>query len=834
MIRLILLGALLFTCGFLHAQISGRVLNEKGEPLPFASVYVKGTSIGTNTNTEGFFQLEVPEGAQQIVFQFLGYKTETRQVASGDEVLEVQLQSQNLELETVEVSANEEDPAYPIIRKAIEKRNYYRDLIPSYRCQTYIKGLQKILDAPEKVLGQEIGDLEGALDSNRQGIVYLSESESVYHFQAPNNRKEVMLSSKVSGDSRGFSFNRASFLDIRFYQNDLDIVRSMVSPIANSAFFYYKFRLEGTFLDEDGRLINKIRVIPKRKADPVFAGHLYITEDLWNIYGANLYATGQNLKLPVIDTLRIQQQYVPIEAPDRWLPLTQALEFRVKVFGFDFYGYFNSQFSEYTLNPEFPNNFFGGEVFRVEDGAQDKNLSYWDSIRPMPLTIEERSDYVRKDSLQRIRESKPFRDSMDLIDNKFGWSDILFGYTWRNSYERKFLTVNAPLSTVAFNSVQGWFGSLDIDYRHYQDEDYNRYLAIDPRIQYGFADEQIRADVSVAYRFNRQNYARIELEGGRRVAQFNENEPVSIMANNIYSLWLKENYLRLYDKQFGRIGYQQELVNGVFMNVGLEYADRRGLLNQSDYSFAERDKDYFANLPGLDVRVPLEDQLQEFDRSRTVQFDLAFRVRIQQKYWQYPNRKFLLGSRFPDIWVRYRKGISGIGNSDVQYDRLSMSLEEDYSLGVVGEIEVFAEAGSFLNENPRLAFMDRYQFIDNNLAVGDPNRYLRGFLAMPFYRYTTNNAWVQLHAEHHFNGFILDKLPLLNQLGWSTVLGASAVWLSEQPLAFPSEPDQWYGEVNLGIDNIGIGILRIFRVDVVASFEDGKYDKTDLVVGIKL
>ena len=70
-----------------------------------------------------------------------------------------------------------------------------------------------------RFLDKNLGDLGGTLDSNRQGIVYLSESEAKLYYQKPDQKKEEMISSKVSGNDNGFSFNRASLMDFDFYEN---------------------------------------------------------------------------------------------------------------------------------------------------------------------------------------------------------------------------------------------------------------------------------------------------------------------------------------------------------------------------------------------------------------------------------------------------------------------------------------------------------------------------------------------------------------------------------------------------------------------------------------
>lgn len=58
----------------------------------------------------------------------------------------------------------------------------------------------------------------------------------------------------------------------------------MIWPIGDNAFNYYKYKLEGTFQDENNLMINKIKVIAKRDAEPVFEGYIYIFADSWAIY----------------------------------------------------------------------------------------------------------------------------------------------------------------------------------------------------------------------------------------------------------------------------------------------------------------------------------------------------------------------------------------------------------------------------------------------------------------------------------------------------------------------------------------------------------------------
>lgn len=812
---------LLFFQTFLTAQITGRILDAGGEPLPFASVYIQGSSKGATSNVEGNFVLDLAPGNYQLVFQYVGYKQQIREVNLGNEPieLEVVMEKESVELAEVVVRADGEDPAYRVIRKAIEKRKYYLEQVETYSCDVYIKGNIKFLNAPEKFLGQEIGDLDGNLDSNRQGIIYLSESEAKLYFKQPDKYKEIMKSTKVSGNDNGFGFNQASEMDFNLYRNYSLYNRQIISPIASNALGYYRYRLEGTLYDEEGRLINKIEVIPKRSEDPVYRGYIYIIEDLWNIQTADLTLMSDAMKIPGLDSLNIRQQYVPVEEPDVWRIFSQTIDFQAGLFGFKLRGVFTAIYSEYEVDPQLPDDFFDNEIFTVEEQANDRTLEYWSQTRPIPLTEEEEVDYVKKDSLQEVRKSKPYLDSVDAKNNKFKPLDLLFGYNYQRSYRKEYFSFGSPLATIQFNTVQGWNGDLNFSFRKNFDDYSMRWYAIQPKLNYGFSDKQLRASAAFTYNFNRTHFTRLSLSGGRTTAQFNDSNPIGKTLNTLATIGFRENYMKIYDKEFVGLDFRTELANGIFLTGSVEYTGRRALVNNSDYSLIKNDdKFYRSNNP-----LAPDDFSPAFEDHDAFLLNLNIRFRINQRFSKYPGRKYLEGSKWPDLWLIYKKGMAAFG-SDVNYDLLAVQLRDMYiPAGVWGRTAVRVEAGAFLNKN-RLQFMDFQHFNGNRIFVATPARYSFSFLQLPYYDYSTDDAFVEAHLQHYFEGFILDKLPAVRKLGWMIVAGAKYLKTTEQP---------FYSEFSLGIDNIGIGALRLFRFDGVVSYTQRDWD-LGFVLGIKL
>ena len=273
---------LLFAQNFI---IEGKVSDNQNQAIPFATVFVKGTTIGTSANKDGFFTLKLTSGSKDLIFSAVGFKQLIKPTfINQDLTINVSLSPEIFELKDVIVKSGGEDPAYDIIRKAIKERKNYLNQKSAYTCDVYIKGIQRLLKAPEKFFGRDVGTVtsEIGLDSNRTGIIYQSESQSILSYLPPKNYREEMISSKVAGGNRSFSFNRATDLLLNFYENfqewDGLSNRPFISPIADNALFYYNYKLIGSTV-ENGELINKIELLPKRGYDPAYRGFIYIVED---------------------------------------------------------------------------------------------------------------------------------------------------------------------------------------------------------------------------------------------------------------------------------------------------------------------------------------------------------------------------------------------------------------------------------------------------------------------------------------------------------------------------------------------------------------------------
>ena len=820
MLRKLLGLILLLAVSQTYSQITGEVKDEKGNPLPYVNIYTETGSKGTTTNEEGIYELKISEnGTYTLVYQFLGYKTQKKKVNAESFPIEINitLQSESTSLDEVTVEGGE-DPANAIIRNAIKLREINAEKLESFTADFYSRGLWRIKNAPEKILGQDVGDLGGGLDSTRSGIVYLSETISEIAYQKPDDFKEKIIASKVSGDDNGFSLNSAQEAYFSFYENTLEINSEIISPIAEYAFNYYRYKLEGTFFDDRGNMINKILVTPKRKGDRVFSGYIYIVEDLWQIYGVELTTTGIAIQVPPIEEIVFRQNYKYSEENDLYIQISQSVDFSFKIFGIGGNGRFTAVYSNYDFSPEFDRNSFGREILSFADQANKKDSLYWQDVRPVPLTSEEIEDYVRKDSIQEIRSTKTYKDSVDSVENKFGLTDIFFGYTYKNTWKNQTFSISPPIAGVTFNTVQGWNTNVGINYTKRTGEDEENYWRLYSNLSYGLSEERFRINGRFEKKFNNYSKPYLRIEGGVSAEQINNREPISPLLNNATTIFFERNYLKLYEKSFIGAAYAQEVVNGLRLFNEVSWENRQALINNTDHVIINwDDRTYTSNNP----LEPDNFGSIPFEEHSLFKLNFIADISFGQKFMSYPNGKYNIDNpKYPNLTLGWEKGFGG-SEKKYNFDQFKAAVSQTLKLGNKGQFEYLINGGIFSNAE-EISLVDYRHFNGNQTRIGFGS-YVGKFNLMPYYNFSTNDNYAEFHAEHDFQGWALGKLPLINKLNFNLVLGAHLLTTAER------NP---YTEYSVGLDNLGFGKYRFLRLDYVVSEFNGKRDGA-FIFGLK-
>jgi hypothetical protein len=825
------LYAILSLKAALAGRVSGSVTDAKGAILPYASVYIKGGSAGTITNNRGKYFLDLPPGSYTIICQYVGYARQEKTVSVGTEpvTLNFELSLQQTSMKEIVVRAGAEDPAYEIIRHAIKKRKSYENPLDSFTCEAYIKALVKSRSLPSKFMGKTFKDEDRkqmGVDSEGRGILYLSESLTKISFKKPAKLKLEVISGRESG-SNGYGFNFPTFID--FYSNNVSVFipqfspRGYVSPIADGALNYYRYKYLGSFF-EDGKEINQIQVIPKRKYEPLFSGTINITEGDWRIHSLDLMLLKES-QLEILDTFTIKQIHTPVTR-DIWRTQNQVVYFVLKKFGLDITGNFLDVYSNYNLVPSFKKKYFNNVIVKYDTAVNKKSIAYWDSVRPVPLEPEEIADYIKKDSIYRSEQdssfTKHFTDSLRKAQGRITVPKLLFTGVTRSDYDpyRPFSYTVLPLITSAtYNTVQGLVFNAEVQLKQ-ENKTTGRTVEFIPHLQYGFSNTRLNAWGTLNLSKRKFQYdpdggaasrSSWSLAGGRRVSQFNADNPISPLVNEIYTLFFRDNYMKLYENYFGNIQYRVRFDNGLRITGSFLYEDRIPLNNTSDFSFfGSQDKEFTPNYPFEQISAP-------FPRHQAVIAGAEIRFRPGQRYIEFPDNKFAIGSKYPTLALSYHKGIDNLLGSDVDYDKWQFSVWDDVNFKLRGMLKYRFDIGGFLNS--RKVYIQDYQHFNGNQTIF-ASPYLNSFQLAPYYANSTIAAFYAVgHVEHHFNGMLTNKVPLLKSLNWNLVAGSNAFYVNRS---------NNYVEIFGGLENI----FKIFRFDVVASYLNGKTGQIGIRLGM--
>lgn len=797
-----------------HAtRVGGVVTDPSGSPIPFASVYVKGTTLGTVANGVGEYTLELAPGSYTLVCQHIGYVRQEKQVElrGGESTADFRLELEKLSMKEIVVRPGGEDPAYAIMRSAIARREYHRSQVQSYACRVYVKGLIRLRGYPKSLFGQRIAFDDA--DTSRERIVYLSETVADYSFSQPDRERIEVVSTRVSGNSNSFGFGDPRNID--FYQNNVVLSKALnprgfISPLADRALSHYRFRYLGAFF-EDGAMVSKVEVIPKRPYEPLFKGVINIVDEEWNIHSLDLELV-KTSQLEFLDRVRVVQEYVPVSKGVRMLQ-NQTVFPAFKQFGFDADGHFTSVFSGYDIEPGFAKRHFGSVAIRYAPGSNKLGRAYWDSIRPLPLLDEEQVDFRRKDSLETLRKNPAYLDSLDRLQNKLTPVGlILSGQTFSRRSKGFSWSYEPLLNALGFNTVEGW--NLRISPTFNKEISESRRLTVSPLLRYGFNNRRFNASVAMRYRFGNGLVNDLSLAGGKRVFQFNNDNPIPQVNNTTNTLLYGNNFMKIYEARFGEVRYQRRLGRGLTVQAGVEFQSRMPLENTDTTTYwGGRGRK-----PKFTPNYPVEIAQSNFKPHQAFVAGITLRYRPGTRYIELPDRTINLGSRYPLFVLNIDRGVQGVFGSDVDFSRWRFSIQDDLNLKLAGELRFKAAIGGFIG--PVKAEIPDYQhFNGNRVLTAGP--YLNTFQLAPYYANSTMDPFFSiLHLEHRFNGALTNKIPGIRSLNLRLVTGLNA---------FVVDRDRRYIDFFFGIDNV----LKVLRFDYYFAYTaEGFFDR-GVKIGIR-
>lgn len=748
--------------------VSGRISDDKG-PVPFASVYLENSTYGVVSNEAGKYFLQLDPGKYTLMVENFGYETVRKEIEMTDHDLTVDfhLKAGAKELEEAVVKGKKEDPAYPIIRKAIANRKLNGRKPEELAYDLYSK---LSLEVENLKLPDSLKDL-----NYTKTRVNFIESFSRVYFEAPDHYHEKRkayrdLADKYSGSkvtlSFGYEYNWAKQMEVNpylygvkpeelvfdLYENMVDLPvlseRPYLSPIAGTALISYKYRFIETFL-EDGVLVHKIQVIPRNKAGNLFNGTVYIRDDNFAFQAIDLKLNP--LSLVFFDDFNVIQRYSQLNDSTRVVSRQEFFYNTSDSRHLTKIGHTLLMYSNIVEGEKYPENEFKGAEILYTDEAEEQDSVFWERLRPIKLKPIEMEYVHTQDSIRTYHLSDEYLMYQDSIVNHVGFWDItLNGIYHRNRNKKTSFSIDALLSQVRPFAVGGYRHRLGGSFS----KEWTKANAIRTYqyFDYGVLNKDVRGGVDIAYTYLPKKFGAIKVGYDNGYTFVNNYESIS-------ASFSRSNYVARIDY---RLGTRLEIINGLYMDVTTKLEQYKSI---EGLTLSRWSGELFGGL----------NQPQAFTNYSDAIIDLRLRYVFGQKFVMKPYKKEIIPGEHGELNLQYKKGLPKLFNSTVNYDFIELVYKDRFKFRNFGTSAVKVHTGSFINDaSVRLTNRKFFRGSDK-FFFSDP---LRSFQLLGPSISTTHN-YFQAQYIHHFNGTLLNKVPLLKYLRIQAVGGAGVLRIRE-------------------------------------------------------
>ena len=768
------------------------------EPLPFVAVKLSGTPVKTSTDVEGKFSISSETPSDSVVFSYVGYVRQAIRIKRGmAQNLNVFLGSDTKMLDGITVVPGE-NPALIILRKVIKNKDKNnKDKLDAYQYSVYNKIEFDLNDIPPKAKNEKLlKSVKFMFDyidsSNVKEKPYLplmlSEAVSDFYFKKdPHFKKEVIKGTKISGvqDKSVSQFMGEMYLSVNIYKNNVLVFdRNFVSPISDNGTFYYRYILvDSMFIDN--HWCYQISFRPKRKQELLFDGNMWIADTSFAMKRFEM-SIANDANINYVHTLNVIHDYTLVDSA--WMLKKERLviDFKLQKKQAGFYGRKTTYYSDFVINKPKPDDFYSKtDNLIVTDDAMKKDDEFWKNARQDSLTKTEGKIYEMVDSLQHLRIYKTWQDVVMLFYS--GYKN--FGY-WELGPYYNMLSYNL------YEDVRLRVGGRTSDKfsKRYEFSGYTAYGTRDEKFKFGAAYRGYitKKPRQLVYLNYKNDY---EIIGQSQYSLTSDNILTSLFRRHpIKALTNVEQY---------QVGYEFEPFKGFNNKIFLTHRVLRPLGDPYAYTKADGDTGYLSSI-------------------KTSEIKFVTRFAWDEKYIEGTFSRTSTGTRWPIVQIEYTPGLKGVLNSDYSYHKLYINIDDRIRMTPFGYLNYVLEAGKIWGAVP---YPLMFQHPGNETYIYD----WASYNMMNYYEFASDQ-FAAISLYHHFDGFFLNKIPLMRKLKWREVLTAKWLFGLADPanakiLNFPSTLNTFtkgpYYEVGAGIENI----FRIFRIDAFwrLSYIDSEY-----------
>lgn len=791
-----------------QTKVSGYVFDESNQPIPFASVIFKGSTIGTITNEDGRFYLESDENWDVLEISFLGYELQSYKIPKRVNYdLKFTLKEEAATLDAVVIVTGKqskkasENPAIRILKKIWErKRQNGLKQFKQYEYDQYEKvefdlnTIDSALIKSKLFRGMEFVFEE--VDTSRvTGKTYLPIflNESVKKVSGDNEldkKREDLIGNKNSGFSNNqiiIDFIDDLYSDYNVYDNYLKFFdKSFVSPLSRTGVQTYNYVLSDSALI-DNKWCYNIIYYPRRKNELTFKGDFWVNDSTYAIKEINLQAS-KSANINWVKEIYIEQEFDVLNDSlflikrDYFLS-DFALNKKEKSRGV--YGKRTTLYDNYKFDIPKDPKYYDVEVYNFDADVYNREDDFWQKNRLEALNKDEKGVYTMLDTLKTVKKFKRLYNLGSILAS---------GYV-------EFPSINmdyGPIfSTFGFNDVEGL--RLRTGGRTYFDP--NDLWRLEGFLAYGFRDDKFKYGISGKWLLDKKS--RLTIFGGNRrdVEQIGASltSSTDVLGRSLASSAVIAG------------GANDKLTNINLTNLGFSIEPYRNLVLRMDGSYRTlRSASPTFSLDYNDTNSPtgVSSQVNQFE----TRLSLAYYPQRQMTGFGVERKE--KNDNFARLFAQLSRGDKGFINSDFDYTKVQFSYIQPWQVGGFGRLTTSIEAGKTFGEVP-LALLSVVPGNQTFFSIYNT------FPQLDFYEFVTD-TYTSMHVEHNFNGRIFSRIPFLKKYNLRAILGLRGVWgeLSEENRLLsttgnPSEivlraPDsRVYYEYSVGVANI----FKILRID---------------------
>lgn len=802
----------LISCLCFAQHFKGSVTDDAGNPIPYAALYLRETKSGLTTDEYGRFHTKLPAGQYTCEVSSLGFasrKFSFRMPGNQDYEENIVLSERTYTLPEVRITKGGEDPAYAVMRQAIARAPYHRTQIKGYTAGTYLKGTGKGTSIPAILkLSKEVR--KGAKEW--LGKLFVLEEQQLVNFTAPNIWNNKVLARKNSfPDEIQVDMGLTS---VNLYTPELF---GKISPLHKNAFSYYRFRLDGCFV-EAGQMINKIHFTPKRADNRLLEGDIFIVEDLWCISAAAVDVRGGGLKAHIKVTCKEVK-------PSIFLPVSTTMFTSIDAMGFKAEASYlaavhytdvktdepdelqtdkQQQAATAPKAPQPPKRKYerpariGRADVQVDSLAGKRDSVYWTAVRSVPLRLEEVQSYqyrehkiLQKDTLPGGKPEK--ETAADRV-----METIMLGKTFTTSEKKAWLTLPNLASYIPeYNFVDGfWLGLKLKTGVKLSDASTLRFI---PSFYYTTARKNWVGQGELTLDYAPRNRGLLSLSGGVLSADYNTESGESRRINAISSSFFGHNHVKFYENTFFTIHHAIEPFNGLLFSSSLSWQRREMLENHIRRSWFKRT---------AEPNVPENPSFRPMPENDMLKATFELEYTPAHYYHMSHGKKVYEDSRFPTISLKYERAFPMDGSRYLtSYHLLQFSAGQKVEFGMFNRLQWSVDAGTFL-DGKNLQFPDFKHFAATRILVTERS-FDTGFSLIDNYTLSADTRWAQANVSWYTPYLLLKHLPFLSRKPLDEALHLRSIVI--------------YGQRPYTEAGYSIGFSGMVRVGVFVGFDCLKY-----------